>query len=102
MQAAVDQSLSDKERGTLSHEIHIATTSSEGQVLIPKAVRDEHSLAVGNKINFAGSPCGSEIVPHRQSVLSLYGKYAHLVKNRRSLADIDAAVGRCVKKRFGP
>lgn len=63
---------------------------------------DELRLAVGKKIDFVRTPSGFEIVPHRQSVLSLYGKYAHLVKKRRSLADIDTAVGRCLRKRFGP
>ncbi len=80
---------------------HTATISSKSQVTIPAAVRDELGLAAGDKIDFIRSANGFEIVPRRQSVLSLHGKYAHLVKQPRSLDEIDNAIRTRMKKRFG-
>ena len=81
--------------------IHTATISSKSQVTIPAAVRDELGLSAGGKIDFVPSANGSVIVPRKQSVLSLHGKYAHLVTQPHSVEEINAAIRNRMKKRFG-
>ncbi len=80
--------------------IHTATISSKSQVTIPAAVRDELGLSAGDKIDFVRSANGFEIVPRKQSVLSLHGKYAHLVSQPHSIEEIDVAIRNRMKKRF--
>ncbi len=80
---------------------HTATISSKCQITIPAAVRDELGLAAGDKIDFVRSANGFEIVPRRQPVLGLHGKYAHLVKQSRRVDEIDTAIRTRMKKRFG-
>ncbi len=80
---------------------HTATISSKSQITIPAAVRDALGLSAGDKIDFVRSPNGFEIVPRRQSVMTLHGKYAHLVTQPHSLDEIDTAIRNRMKKRFG-
>jgi antitoxin PrlF len=82
--------------------MHTATISSKSQITIPAAVRDAMGLSAGDKIDFITSANGFEIVPRRAAVMSLHGKYAHLVTQPRSVADIDEAIRARMKKRFGP
>ena len=78
-----------------------ATVSSKSRITIPAAVRDALGLSAGDKIDFIRSPNGFEIVPRRQSVMALHGKYAHLVTQPRSLDEIDAAIRSRMNNRFG-
>ena len=80
---------------------HTATISSKSQITIPAAVRDALGLSAGDKIDFIRSQNGFEIVPRRQSVMTLHGKYAHLVTQPHSLDEIDTAIRNRMKKRFG-
>ena len=80
---------------------HTATISSKSQITIPAAVRDALGLSAGDKIDFVRSPKGFEIVPRRQSVMALHGKYAHLVTQPKRLDEIDTAIRNRMKKRFG-
>ena len=80
---------------------HTATISSKSQITIPAAVRDALGLAAGDKIDFIRSANGFEMVPRRQSVMTLHGKYAHLVTQPKRLDEIDIAIRNRMKKRFG-
>jgi antitoxin PrlF len=80
---------------------HTATISSKSQITIPAAVRDALGLSAGDKIDFIRSSNGFEIVPRRQSVMTLHGKYSHLVTQPKRLDEIDVAIRNRMKKRFG-
>ena len=89
----------------ISMTTHTATISSKAQVTIPALVRDALGLAAGDKIDFVPTERGFEIVARRESVMSLHGKYAHLVparKNRSpaSFADMDEAIRNRMRARF--
>lgn len=80
--------------------MHTSTITSKSQITIPAAVRDALGLQAGDKIDFIPSANGFEIVPRRESVLSLHGKYAHLVKKPRSVDEMNEAVRARMKARF--
>ena len=80
---------------------YTATISSKSQITIPAAVRDALGLSAGDTIDFIRSPNGFEIVPRRQSVMTLHGKYAQLVTQPKRLDEIDAAIRNRMKTRFG-
>jgi antitoxin PrlF len=81
--------------------MHTATISSKSQITIPAAVRDALGLSAGDKIDFVPSAHGFEIVPRRESVIALHGKYAHLVTQPRSVEDMNEAIRARMKARFG-
>ena len=80
--------------------MHTSTITSKSQITIPAAVRDALGLQAGDKIDFIPSANGFEIVPRRESVLSLHGKYAHLVKKPRSVDEMNEAIRARMKARF--
>ncbi len=80
--------------------MHIATISSKSQITIPAAVRDALGLQAGDKIDFVPSANGFEIVPRREPVLSLHGKYAYLVKKAHSVDAMNEAIRARMKTRF--
>lgn len=81
--------------------MHTATISSKSQITIPAAVRDALGLQAGDKIDFIASANGFEIVPRRESLLSLHGKYAHLAKKKHSVDEMNDAIRARMRSRFG-
>lgn len=69
-----------------------ATLSSKGQITIPLAVRTALGLHAGAKLDFVLDQDGFKVVPLRNSVPSLKGRFAGRVAKPVSLAMMDEAI----------
>jgi antitoxin PrlF len=64
--------LSAKERNKKIERIMVSTTTSKGQITLPKAIRNKLNLKAGDKIEFATDEAGAvRIIPLKSSVREL-------------------------------
>ncbi|WP_394754948.1 AbrB/MazE/SpoVT family DNA-binding domain-containing protein [Rhodoferax sp.] len=69
-----------------------ATLTSKGQITIPLAVRTALGLHAGAKLDFVLDQDSFKVVPLRNSVPSLKGRFAGRVSKPVSLAMMDEAI----------
>jgi AbrB family looped-hinge helix DNA binding protein len=69
-----------------------ATLTSKGQITIPLDVRTALGLYAGAKLDFVLDQDGFKVVPLRNSVPSLKGRFAGRVAKPVSLAMMDDAI----------
>ena len=70
----------------------IATLTSKGQVTLPVSVRDALGLEAGSKIDFIPEREGFMVVPVRNKVSSLKGRFAGRVTKPVSLEAMEQAI----------
>lgn len=71
----------------------VATLTSKGQVTLPVSVRNALGLEAGSKIDFVPEGEGFMVVPVRNKVSSLKGRFAGRVAKPVSLEAMDRAIG---------
>ncbi len=69
-----------------------STLTSKGQITLPKNVRQELGLGVGDKVDFVKVEGGFKLVPLRKDIRDLKGKFAGRVKRPVTLEEMDDAV----------
>ena len=69
-----------------------ATLTSKGQITIPQAVRIALGLHTGTRVDFVPVADGFMIVPLRNEVASLKGRFAGRVAHPISIAAMDQAI----------
>jgi antitoxin PrlF len=71
----------------------VATLTSKGQVTLPVSVRNALRLEAGAKVDFVAEGDGFRLVPVRNKVSSLKGRFAGRVTAPVSLEAMDRAIG---------
>jgi len=79
----------------------VATLTSKGQITLPVFVRTALGLDIGAKVDFVAQGDGFMVVPVRNKVSSLKGRFAGRVARPVSLAAMDRAIGQAVAERQG-
>ena len=69
-----------------------ATLNSKGQITVPQAVRIALGLHTGTRVDFVPVADGFMIVPLRNEVASLKGRFAGRVAHPISIAAMDQAI----------
>ena len=77
----------------------VATLTSKGQLTLPVSVRKALGLVAGAKVDFVAEGDGFKVVPVRNNVSSLKGRFAGRVTKAVSLEAIDAAIGEAAVER---
>jgi antitoxin PrlF len=77
----------------------VATLTSKGQVTLPISVRNALSLEAGAKVDFVAEGDGFRLVPVRNEVSSLKGRFAGRVTAPVSLKAMDRAIGEAATAR---
>ena len=77
----------------------IATLTSKGQITLPASVRTALGLSAGAKVDFVAEGDGFRVVPVRNSVASLKGRFAGRVAKPVSLEAMEAAIGESALER---
>ena len=70
----------------------IATVTSKGQITLPVAVRAALGLGAGNKVDFVSRDGGFVLVPVRNDVAALKGRFAGRVKKPVSIKTMNVAI----------
>jgi AbrB family looped-hinge helix DNA binding protein len=70
----------------------VATLTSKGQITLPAAVRAALGLSTGAKVDFIAQKDGFKVVPVRNQVTSLKGRFAGRVAEPVSLEAMDQAI----------
>jgi AbrB family looped-hinge helix DNA binding protein len=78
----------------------VATLTSKGQITLPASVRAALGLDTGAKIDFVAQGDGFKVVPVRNHVSSLKGRFAGRVARPVSLEAMDRAIGEAAVKRL--
>ncbi|MDR0275200.1 MAG: AbrB/MazE/SpoVT family DNA-binding domain-containing protein [Burkholderiaceae bacterium] len=79
----------------------MATLTSKGQITVPVSVRAALGLNTGARVDFVAEGDGFKVVPVRNKVSSLKGRFAHRAARPVSLAAMDRAIGQAAAKRHG-
>ena len=69
-----------------------STLTSKGQITVPQAVRQALGLEAGDKVDFVQIEGGYKLVPLRQDVRALKGRFAGRVERPVSLEEMDEAI----------
>lgn len=69
-----------------------STLTSKGQITVPLAVRTALGLQTGDKVDFVADGAGFRIVPLRNDVRSLKGRFAGRADKPVSINDMNAAI----------
>ncbi|MGJ7497331.1 AbrB/MazE/SpoVT family DNA-binding domain-containing protein [Variovorax sp. RT4R15] len=77
----------------------VATLTSKGQITLPASVRSALGLEAGAKVDFVAEGDGFKVVPVRNKVSSLKGRFAGRVGRPVSLEAMDRAIGEAVADR---
>ena len=77
----------------------IATLTSKGQLTLPVSVRNALGLEAGAKVDFVAVGDGFKVVPVRNKVSSLKGRFAGRVTKAVSLEAMDRAIGESAVER---
>ena len=77
----------------------VATLTSKGRLTLPVSVPDALGLEAGSKIDFVAEGDGFRVVPVRNSVASLKGRFAGRVAKPVSLEAMEAAIGESALER---
>nr|WP_315239432.1 AbrB/MazE/SpoVT family DNA-binding domain-containing protein [uncultured Albidiferax sp.] len=78
-----------------------ATLTSKGQITIPLALRTALGLHAGAKLDFVRQDDGFKVVPLRNGVETLKGRFAGRVTKAVSLAAMDDAIAAEAAARHG-
>ena len=70
----------------------VATLTSKGQITLPLAVRTALGLSVGNQVDFVPLGDGFKVVPVRNEVSALKGRFADRVKKAVSIEAMNEAI----------
>ena len=70
----------------------VATLTSKGQLTLPVSVRNALGLVAGAKVDFVAEGDGFKLVPVRNKVSSLKGRFAGRVTKTVSLEAMDVAI----------
>ena len=70
----------------------IATLTSKGQITLPIAVRTALNLSAGEQVDFVSKDGSFVLVPVRNEVASLKGRFAGRVKRPVSIDAMDKAI----------
>lgn len=77
----------------------IATITSKGQVTIPKPIRDALGVVTGDRISFTVQPDGTvRLATRKRSLDSIAGMLHRPATRRRSVEEMDEAIGRHLAK----
>ncbi len=80
-----------------------ATLTTKGQVTIPKEVREHLGVETGDRLSFLVQEDGTVVLrPITRHVRELGGLLRRTRRRPLSNAEIDAAVARRMRERFGP
>ena len=77
----------------------VATLTSKGQITLPVSVRNALGLEAGAKVDFVAEGDGFKVVPVRNKVSSLKGRFAGRVAKPVSLEAMDLAIGDAAAER---
>ena len=79
-----------------------ATVTSKGQITIPKAVRDSLNLRTGDRVEFVlHAEKEAVLKPITKSVDSVFGRLKRPGAPKRTVAEMNAAIARELRKRHG-
>lgn len=76
-----------------------STVTSKGQITLPKDVRRELGLGVGDKVDFVAVDGGFKLVPLKTDVRTLKGKFAGRVERPVTLEEMDEAIAQSAAER---
>jgi AbrB family looped-hinge helix DNA binding protein len=77
----------------------IATLTSKGRIIMPLSVRNALGLRPGAKVEFVAHGDGFKVVPLRNEVTTLKGRFAGRVAKPVSLEVMDNAIRRAASER---
>jgi AbrB family looped-hinge helix DNA binding protein len=77
----------------------VATLTSKGQITLPLAVRTALGLSAGAKVDFIAQKDGFKVVPVKNEVTSLKGRFAGRVTKPVSLEAMDQAIAQAAAAR---
>jgi AbrB family looped-hinge helix DNA binding protein len=69
-----------------------STVTSKGQITLPRQVRQALGLSAGDKVDFVAIEGGYRLVPLRNDVRALKGRFAGRVPQPISLQEMDEAI----------
>jgi antitoxin PrlF len=69
-----------------------STVTSKGQITLPRSVRHALGLNAGDKVDFVPVEGGFKLVPLRQDVRALKGRFAGRVERAVTLEEMDEAI----------
>ncbi|MCC5874224.1 MAG: AbrB/MazE/SpoVT family DNA-binding domain-containing protein [Gammaproteobacteria bacterium] len=69
-----------------------STLTAKGQITLPKEVRTALGLGVGDKVDFVQIDGGFRLVPLRQDIRKLKGRFAGRVDRPVSIEEMEEAV----------
>jgi antitoxin PrlF len=69
-----------------------STVTSKGQITLPRSVRHSLGLNAGDKVDFVPMEGGFKLVPLRQDVRALKGRFAGRVERAVTLEEMDEAI----------
>ena len=76
-----------------------STLTSKGQITLPQAVRQAMGLETGDKVDFVEVDGGYKLVPLRNDVRRLKGRFAGRVEQPVSLQEMDEAIAEAAAAR---
>ena len=68
-----------------------SSVTSNGQITLPKEVRQALGLAVGDKVDFVKVEGGYKLVPLRRDIRTLRGRFAGRVKRPVTIEEMNEA-----------
>lgn len=71
-----------------------STVTSKGQITLPREVRRSLGLQPGDKVDFVAVEDGFKLVPLRQDVRALKGRFAGRVARPVSIEEMNDAISR--------
>lgn len=71
-----------------------STLTSKGQITLPRDVRRALGLHAGDKVDFVAVEGGFKLVPLRQDVRALKGRFAGRVKRPVTIDEMNDAIAR--------
>jgi antitoxin PrlF len=85
--------------------VSTSTVTSKGQITIPRDVRVALDLSAGDKVDFVKVDDGYKLVPCRQDVRTLKGRFAGRVSRPVTLDEMNEAIAHSatqVRRRNSP
>ncbi len=71
-----------------------STVTSKGQITLPRDVRRALGLDAGDKVDFVEVEGGYKLIPVREDVRALKGRFSGRVSTAKSLEDMDEVIAR--------
>jgi antitoxin PrlF len=78
-----------------------STITSKGQITLPRSVRQSLGLSTGDKVDFVAVEGGFMLVPMRQDIRALKGRFGGRVDRPVTLEEMDEEIGRAAADRLG-